>query len=181
MKSFAITVGCFLVMGGAIIVWPYRFYSDSICSRCGASKRSTEWQFPHSQAAFFTHSTVAQTPLSSYLTTAGIAGPHAHRWLFGHGGGNGVRCALGDGDHLRSAVWSTTVPRLLASSRLYGDSEQAAKLVNFTFDPELSRAVLSLATMMPTNDFASKAAYDAWMSEQALWFDSMVEAAEQRR
>ena len=164
-----------IAAGVAFTFWPYRFYSDSFCSICGAYKWTREWQLPHSDAWFFRWSTYSETALNRYLTSSGVVTPHAQRWLFAHGGGNGVRCALGDGDSIRSSVASSEVVRLLEATRVYGGSHEFREYLRLTFDRDHSRKVKMLANSMPTNDFPNKAAYRSWVEEQAIWVEGLTD------
>jgi len=170
MKSAPFIFGGLLFLTCAAFFWPFCFYSYSICVKCGASRRTREWQLPRSQSSFFSHSSVTGTPLSLYLSST-VVPKHAHLWLFGHGGGNGVRCALGDGDALRSSVSSSNVVAFLECTRRYGQSNEFAKFLTLTFDRDQSRGVLSLAVLMPTNGFSSQEAYRAWILEQSPWME----------
>src|SRR5438309_425937 len=109
IKWFSMGAAFLILISAAFAFWPFRFYYDSVCSQCGAAKWTTEWQLPYSQTSLYSHSSVQETALSSYLARSGYIGTHSHRWLFGHGGGNGVRCALGDGDSIRQSVTSPNV------------------------------------------------------------------------
>lgn len=180
-SKWMIGVGCFFVVVVAFAFWPFRFYYDSVCSQCGVIQQTTEWQLPHSQHSFFSHSAITQTPFSIYLTSSGGVGEHAHQWLFGHGGGNGIRCALGDGDSIRASVTSPDVARFLAFNRQYGNQEESGKLEKFVFDRDISRTILSLAAAVPTNGFATRAQYGTWLSEQGWLIDDALAIAKQNR
>ena len=181
MKATAIMIGAALLLCGAGVFWPFCFSYDSVCSKCGASRYTREWQLPHSQHSLFAHSQIVSTPLSQYLSSSGMVQAHSHQWLFGHGGGNGVRCALGDGDSIRSSVWSHEVTNLLDAARRYGEEGEASKLLRLTFDRDLSRTVRSLASFAPTNGFASREAYRSWISEQAYIIDQGLEMAGEKK
>jgi hypothetical protein len=174
-------IGSLLVLAAAFAFWPFRFYYDSVCSQCGAIQSTTEWQLPLNHHCFFRRSTVEATALSSYLTSSGVVGTHQHQWLFGHGGGNGVQCALGDGDNIRATVTSPEVVHLLAYSRQFGEQEESSNLLRFAFDRDISRAILSLATHAPTNGFVSREAYRVWITDQRWFIDQALEIAKQNR
>jgi hypothetical protein len=181
MKAFGNTrlIGAgILLLGAAIfILWPFRFSYDSVCSQCGAIQNTTEWQLPFSRHTIFKHSTIESTPLSRYLTTAGIISEQPHQWLFGHGGGNGIKCALGDGDNLRATVTSPETVRLLRFSRQFGEPEESAKFLTLVFDRNSSHEMVGLAASVPTNGFSSSEQYHAWVEDQRWFIDFAQERA----
>src|SRR5689334_2267619 len=73
------------------------FSYTSICPICGEIQETTEWQLPFTQVTYHTSTYVASSPLSRIISKRHPVGLHAHQWQFCIGGGNGVRCALGDG------------------------------------------------------------------------------------
>ena len=174
-------IGTLLVLAATFAIWPFRFSSYSVCSQCGAIQHKTEWQLPQIPGTFFTASAITQTVLSDYLTSSGDAGVHSHQWLFGHGGGNGIRCALGVGDVIRATVSAPEVPRLLAWNREFGHQTKSADLLRFTLDPEMSRTVLLLAAAVSTNGFANAETYRVWFEEQRWRIDDALEMAKQVR
>jgi hypothetical protein len=167
--------GFLLVLGVTFTLWPYRFYYDSFCSQCGAYKWSLDWQLPHSEICFFSHSTVAETSLSLYLVSSGTVQSHKHNWIFAHGGGNGIRCALGDGDSIRSSAASPKVVRFLEATRVFGGNDEFRENLRLTFDRDHSLTIRMLANSMPTNGFPTKAAYRSWIEEQAIWVEGLTE------
>ena len=174
-------VGCLILLPAVVAFWPFRFGYDSVCSQCGAIRSTAEWHVPYSERYLFTYSVVETTPVSRYLTSSGLVTAHSHHWLFGHGGGNGVRCALGDGDKIRATVMSPKAARFLALTREYGGREDTTKVLRFTFDPDLSPMVLNLADFVPTNGFSGRDQYRSWISDQAWFIEQAVELAKQNR
>jgi len=180
-SKWTIAIGSLLVLAAVFACWPFRFSYYSVCSECGAMQDTTEWQLPRSQHSFFRHSAVEPTVLSSYLTSSGIVGPHQHRWLFGHGGGNGVLCALGDGDGIRPTATSAEVVRFLAFSRQFGEQQDNSNFLKFAFDRDMTRTILSLATVVPTNGFESREAFRVWIADQRYLIDDALETAKRDR
>jgi hypothetical protein len=176
-------VGSLLLLLTIFAFWPFRFCYDSICSQCGAIQHTTEWQLPHSKYSFYIYSTIEATPLSRYLETSNLIAKHSHSWLFEHGGGNGVRCALGDGDSIRASVMSPEVVRLLELVREYGEQAEREKLLRYALDRNIyiSRSILSLAMSVPANGFSSKAEYKAWISDHSFLIDDALEAAKKNK
>ena len=180
-KWCSAALGGLFLMFAAFAFWPCRFYYDSVCSQCGAIRYTTKWQLPQSGHSLFTHSTAETTPLSRYLTSSGLVTAHPHHWLFGHGGGNGVRCALGEGDSIRASVMSLEIARLLEFARQYGEQYESGKFLRLTFDRDISRTVLSLAGSVPTNGFSSREQYRSWISDEGWVIDQALEFAQKSR
>jgi hypothetical protein len=175
------TGGVVVLLFAAFLFWPFRFDYYSVCSLCGARQYTTEWQLPHSRQTLFDNSTVETTPLSRYLTSSGTVSNHSHAWLFGHGGGNGILCAIGAGDDIRGSVESPEVVRLLVFSKQYGDQGEASKFVRYILDRHMSRTMLRFAITVPTNGFSGREQYHSWIADQAEIIDDALEAAKQDR
>lgn len=174
-------LGVLLAVCGLFACWPFRFHSYSICSRCGAVERTTEWQLPRNQVSFFSHSAIEDTPVSSYLLSSGSIGPHRHEWMFGHGSGNGVGCALGNGDLIAPTMTSSNVPHLLAFSRRFGEEKESDNLLKLAFDKEVSRTIGFVASELPKSGFTSREQYRSWMENETFIITNAVEIAKQAR
>jgi hypothetical protein len=172
--SFIVTV--FMVT--AVVLWPYRFRYNSFCTKCGAVQYTTEWQFPGSDWTFFSHSTVTATPLSRYLSSSALVSAHQHNWLFGHGGGNGVRCALGSGDRLRTAVNFPETIRFLEVVKKYGGENQSERFLRLALNPDSTDKVLTLAALVPKNGFSNREQYQSWISENIDLVDGTLATTE---
>jgi hypothetical protein len=179
--KWLIGVGSLFVLTAALAFWPFCFFHDSVCSQCGALQHVTEWQLPHSRYSFFRRFSVEPTVLSDYLLSSGVVSAHEHQWLFGHGGGNGVRCALGDGDRIRATVGSADVARLLSMTRQFGEQQQSRELLRFAFDRDMSRSIRFLAANVPTNGFASAEEYRVWIADNRWLVDDALEIEQQSR
>src|SRR5436309_77765 len=75
-----------------------RFDYVSICQHCGRARRSTEFQVPLTDVPYYWFHRDNDTEFSSRL--GHMVPAHECRWLFGHGGGNGIVCALGNASSL---------------------------------------------------------------------------------
>jgi hypothetical protein len=142
-------------------------------------QKTTEWQLPWGRQTFFARSEIEPTPLSIYLARSGTVTAHSHQWLFVHGGGNGIKCALGDGDELVGTVMSPNVVRFLMFSGHYGEPEETGKLLKMAFDRDASHTIQGFATLVPTNGFSNREQYRAWISDQRPYFDDLIETAKQ--
>ena len=76
-------------------------------------------------------------------------------------------------------MWSPGVANFLEAARRYGEKDEAAEFLRFTFDRDMSRTVGILASVVPTNGFSNKEAYRSWISEQAWFIDQALEIANQ--
>jgi hypothetical protein len=149
----------------AVTVHPNPFGYDSYCSVCGAERDTTEWQVQGHQWTICRFSSIHATPLSKYVSSARLVAIHSHVWLFAHGGGNGVRCALGEGDSLRNVVTNSNVVQLLQYAKEYGASDEDQKVLKFALAPDLMRTVTWFAMLVPQNGFSNKEQYRDWASE----------------
>src|ERR1051325_11124003 len=120
MKWFAFT-GAAVAILAAYAASYGRFSYSSVCNRCGVVQLTEQWQIPRTSIPMFIHSSMWQTPVSLCLTTNRIVPSHNHQWVFAQGSGNGVRCALGNGQAVRSTVEFSEVARLLEALERYGE------------------------------------------------------------
>lgn len=149
----------------------FRYFS--VCDQCGALRQTTEWQIPGSSFTAFTHSTESDSPLSQVLLTNGIVKPHAHRWLFGAGGGNGVSCAIGPGRHIRSVADSEEFAGLVMLLHTNGETAFRDRVLRGAFDPEMSHLFRGLGFSVPEPS-TSTIELQAWIAEESQYLDEMV-------
>ena len=164
----------------AFAFWPFKFYYYSLCSKCGEIQNTTDWQLPLTFSTFWSHASIEPTALSRYLASSRLVPAHKHDWQFGHGGGNGVRCALGAADRVRPLLTSTNVTTFLDLARQYGEPGESAKFLEYTIDPELCRAVFFLAGSIP-HDIHSSQEFRRWMEEYRFFVDDEIEEANKHR
>jgi hypothetical protein len=165
-EGFLGSLGCVAAIFGIVAAWPFRFSYTSVCSKCGAEQHAQEWKFPGTEMTFFSHASVTATPLSRYLYSGSLVTKHSHDWLFAHGGGNGIRCAIGDGNELWSIIEAPNSAKLLEAMRVYEGPDQARKFLNLALDPAVSRMdPWAMIVAFPTNGFSDGAQYRAWLSE----------------
>ena len=149
---------------------PFRY--SSVCNRCGAVRQTTERQFPRTHFTFFSRSVERATPVSLSLTTNRVVGSHSHQWIFAEGGGNGVRCALGRADRLRSTVESTRVAQLIETLERYKEPAFRDKVLTNLFDEATSDVVPMLP--IPGGGFSDAVQLHDWITEQSDNFDGVV-------
>jgi hypothetical protein len=103
---------------------------------------------------------------------------HEHEWLFGHGGGNGVKCAIGPGRHLRSSFESTNVAAFVEALTKYTDQQTVSKWLTRLQNPELSHACLRAADYPRDDAFGSEQLFKAWLNdgpeERLYWEETGV-------
>jgi hypothetical protein len=169
----ATILGLFMYQGG-----PFSY--SSVCSRCGIVCHTTKWQLPGTRFTVFDQSSERDTPVSLSLRADGIVGPHSHQWLFAQGGGNGVRCALGEGRYIRPALESEGVASILYASQRFGEIKFRDRLVRLMFDPKTSQAVRDLGFSAPTNRFIDATEFRAWLDRETEFFDEMIAMYQER-
>lgn len=121
------------------IAWFNRgfFHETHICTHCGAMQetRRVLWiPFPE----------IRQTPLSIYQNSLASSSSHSHQWLFASGGGGMIRCAIGNGRHLYTAVLTEQSTAALKVIRQQRDDATANLWTRRLLDPETSVAVSTL-------------------------------------
>ena len=104
-----------------------RFTSVSVCGGCGADEVTTEWEVPFTQFTYWRSHRIEQTPLSMVVARNGLAPAHAHTWLFVHGSGNGVACAIGTSARLAIAAHYPSIPEFIDAVAKYQGQAPAQK------------------------------------------------------
>lgn len=151
-----LAVAAYLV-GGGFFGWV------SVCGVCGAERFSTDflWVFPLHR--------IKPTPLSDFVSREGIQEAHQHNWLFGQGGGAGVRCAIGDGRHLLSIIRDSGFQRFLAAVKKYRGVEESRRWLSIGLDP---KRVNDLRVCFDPDAGAVKdrPSFERWFAEElAMW------------
>src|SRR5690348_15012967 len=95
-KKIAISLAIVALLVLAASALFCRFEFTSVCSQCGATRDTTDWQIPLTSVRVFSHSSEHASPVSTVLVSSGTVATHQHQWLFCQGGGNGVKCAIGE-------------------------------------------------------------------------------------
>jgi hypothetical protein len=143
------------------------FSYTSICPVCGDVQESVDWQVPFTHFTYRTTARVNPSALSKVLADRQPAGAHLHEWRFALGGGNGVRCALGDGAPLLMNV--ARRPSALAfidATLAYGDAQQVAEVNSLLRDRDRVRYLDMAAgsSRFPESGVKDQAEYVAWWS-----------------
>lgn len=160
-----------------LIESPFGYFS--VCGRCGSVRSTTDWKLPFSDFTVFTQSAESETPLSRVLLTNGIVQPHAHQWLFGHGGGHGIRCAIGPGRHIRPAADSEEFARLVLALHSHGLTALRDRVLQGALDPDTSRFFRGLSLNLPKEP-TTAGELQGWLTEQNEYLDEMVAAFKKR-
>jgi hypothetical protein len=177
-KRIAIACAIVAVVGLTVSALFGRFGFVSVCGRCGAIRDTTEWQIPLTSLTVFRLSSEHASSVSEVLTRTGIVAAHEHKWLFCQGGGNGVRCAIGEGRHIRPAVESDGVAAVIAASQRFGELQFRDRVLRALFDPKTAEAVRGFGTL--TNGFADASAFRLWLSQETESFDETVAIYQKR-
>jgi len=174
-RRLALVVGCgVLLLAGS--AWFGTFGFSSVCTHCGAMRYAKERQIPLTRITLFRTSSEHQTPVSVELFRSGAVSKHEHQWMFSSGTGNGVRCAIGQGRHIRPDVQSEAVASILNASHRFGEVQFRDRFVQLIFDPKTSESVYHLGFLAPTNDFTDAAEFRAWLDRETQFREDIRSA-----
>jgi len=176
--ALVVVVIGFAAFGACAVLGAFRF--SSVCTQCGAIRETTEWQVPLTSITVYRHSSEQATPVSTALVESGIIAQHEHRWLFSQGGGNGIRCAIGEGRHIRPVVQLDGVAVVISASQKFGELQFRDRLLHALYDPKTSEAVRGLGMNAPTNGFADGSFFRAWMTHESESFDENIAMYQKR-
>ncbi|MEW6302250.1 MAG: hypothetical protein AB1705_02190 [Verrucomicrobiota bacterium] len=143
----------------------------SVCRRCGMTQLSVNWKLPPTDATVFTQKKQRETPLSRVLLTNNLVGAHDHEWIFSHGGGHGVRCALGVGREILPAVDSASFARLIEVLHQQGEIEFRDKVLKAALNPLPGNRMWHLGQDLPVNATTNKTALREWIAERSEFFE----------
>jgi hypothetical protein len=168
LAFLGLAAGAFVLFG--------TFGSSSVCGGCGAVQRSTEWQIPFTSVTYWESTFVVQTPLSAVVARVGLPPCAPHNWLFAHGSGNGVMCAISDGRHIHQAAASPQVAAFVSAVSQYRGPTEARRWVKMILDPAASRDVRSLVVVsnIPESGFADREAFERWWQEHRDFIDPLL-------
>lgn len=163
-----------LVMGVPLVfiaLHAGEFSYYSICQSCG-KWRTTRVIGVHAwNWSLLTRHEERDTPLSLFLWEDGIGKPHEHIWLFGHGGGNGVKCAIGPGRHLAGNVNSALLVRFLGDAWRFGQSAVASNVLMVAMNPKTAFDVRHLTSGYPETGFVTRSYFLDWMHENESYLE----------
>jgi hypothetical protein len=164
-------MAAFVIAAGAYFLGKFGF--SSVCSRCGKARWTQEWQMPGSQITLFSHSTESDTALSATLRTNSLLIPHRHAWLFVHGGGNGVRCALGNGGRLLQLASYPQTAELVGSLYHYHEFGYTYKVLTNMFDFEYAEYADWLLFSIPEGGFTNATQIHEWIVTRSEEFETI--------
>ncbi|MDB5328397.1 MAG: hypothetical protein JWM57_3966 [Phycisphaerales bacterium] len=153
----AIPVAVFGALWGA-------FGYSSACRECGMIRSSTDWQIPFTPLTYWRSHSLEPTLLSREVEADALATGHTHNWVFSHGGGNGIMCAIGSGRWLMSEAMSPDCPTFIHGLVLYRDKRLAREWLTLLLDPKIAIHP-PLGYDLPKKNFPNKAAFDEWGSK----------------
>lgn len=88
----------------AYVLFDGPFCYSSVCTQCGRRRYSRDWMVPFTRIKIGSVNNETDTPLSTVLRQKNIVPAHTHQWLFIHGSGNGIMCAIGSGSTMLSST-----------------------------------------------------------------------------
>ncbi len=150
------------------------FGSTSVCTKCGAVQQATDWQIPFTSVTVFRYTSVQSTPVSDILVRNGLVPRHDHQWSFCAGGGNGIRCAIGDGSRILPSVESSNAANIISASQQFNEIQFRDRMLLALFDPKTSDTIRQLGMLVPTNGFPDATTFHAWLGENSELFDETV-------
>lgn len=147
------------------------FGYSSICTKCGKRRYSRDWAVPFTSMKVATIHAETDTPLSVTLTQKAIVSQHSHEWLFIHGSGHGITCAIGSGSSLMG-VTNQRVADTIALLHDRGKIEFRDRLVTGVLDPKNS-SLYRVATGFPPPITISDAELDNWIDQQSQYIEDL--------
>lgn len=108
------------------------FGSISVCSDCGRTKYN-------SRRYWISRARIEETTLSRVHDTLMGGKEHEHHWLFAHGGGGQITCAIGEGRRLFPAVRREDLREALELIRKNRGDEATKLWMRRLLDPKSSR------------------------------------------
>jgi hypothetical protein len=170
-----------MLLFGALLFSTFR--SLSVCRQCGSKRSTIEFQVPLSSLTYWSRHNVEETEMSRTARDARLVGDHVHDWVFVHGSGNGIACALGEGGDASTNVRLPEVVSFISCSGRYRERREAAEWLSMALDPVNSRAVCQWLTVeqFPENGFETAADYENWRSRaDGSWSEILAQHQEQR-
>lgn len=162
-------------MAVSLAFWPFRLSYTAVCTKCGAEERVQEWKVPGTDWTFFRRSSEIATPFSKSLSASRLVGAHDHNWLFAAGGGNGTRCAIGEGRYLWTIIRQPKSAHLLEAIQLYEGENHAQQFLKLALDPGRSQDDPAMMVLLcPTNGFSNEEQFHAWLSEYGLHLENIL-------
>lgn len=158
------------------------FGSSYVCPECGASRHTSELQFPFvHDATIFTYSDrIVPTPLSTAAVESRCLIGHKHTWKFVNGGGNGVRCALGSGQEAYQNAIDPINAEFIRNIGRCGTSEEARQWLNKTLSGRFICTIL-LGEEYPESGIADCEEFRRWLDQHAAGIDEQMALYERNR
>jgi len=141
------------------------FGSISVCNVCGATQTETDFQLPFIDVTYWSMKHVESTTLSRTVERLNLCPPHQHEFVFAHGGGNGVMCAIGQGRHFLGACQYDELSAFVADVAKYRSNSVAAEWLTESLDPDRSSRVMYIARSFPLTGFVDQDKFDGWWKE----------------
>ena len=153
------------------------FNFESIGSSSGIIQSTTLWQIPFTEVTYFTSRHERETLLSKVIARNDLFSMREQVWIFSNGGGNGVMCAIGEGRHLRSAVYFPEVAFFVDAVAKYRGKSIAQAWLKLILNPKQSTGVTNAIRSgeIPAAGFSDKAAFDRWWRDHQQSFSLMLD------
>ncbi len=156
------TAGLLLILASTFIPFPEPpfFTSLSFCEHCGAKETSQRY-------IWFIHSDkVEPSILSGAAARAGLIRPHEHSWIFAHGSGGNVTCALGVGKKYYSVVNDPNLSSCIErAAGIYGPST-AKEIYEQSLNPDRTAAMMDTVGSFDPETTTAPKEFKYWMQER---------------
>ena len=177
--SRRIAIGVALVFALGAVLFS-TFSSISVCSRCGSTRSSLEFQIPLTSLSYYRRFTIEDTEMCRMARE--LVGSHEHQWELIHGSGNGVACEIGMGGDILNNVRSAEVISFVSCTYRFRGRQEARDWLSTALDHKTARALQSwlLVQQFPEKGFDSPNEYEKWRQDADKSWPDLVEESEQR-
>jgi hypothetical protein len=157
-----------IIIVGTIIVGTVALFSTfssiSVCGVCGCTCQRTELQIPFTFVTYWRFERAFESPLSEQVNRLKLAPLHKHDWIFIHGSGNGIMCALGSGGEIHTSARSPEVAAFIADTHRYRDADEARRWLAIALREREASALNNWLFMgaSPYTGFESAEDYENW-------------------
>ena len=158
-----------LVLIAEFVVGTGMFFGwTSVCRLCGSERMSQTifWVPVHSYE---------DTEVSRFVKAEGLRGEHKHEWLFVHGGGGGVFCAIGNGRLPLDNARYKPIVSFLRTIAQHRDPDESRKWLDRFLDPEQASRARHLVHLSESSELEPDETFDSWYEETCELWDQLSE------
>jgi hypothetical protein len=114
--------------------------------------------------SYWRHRKVEETALSKFAVDLQLVPEHKHDWKLIQGAGNGIMCALGNGNHISRNARSQEFVSFLADTNRFRDKSEAEKWFKTALNIRDSKAICDwlLCESYPIDGQISADDYENW-------------------